>query len=384
MKTRLLLNEQFRRGSLYQLVEWNQAGQYVKELLSGMHKDTELYGVFVPLNNMTGLTIKAASKEVAMLFFHLQHSSKIPHYYIASAEEDKNEAIAKLVMDGIIEIKWNDRFVTGTASLTALFDNAVVDDSSIPGCLSALSVQAIHAAWLQHQQDLKSLASKLYSFNSIPWDADRRSFFTAKHSIKEFLFSLCGTAVEKQLNKEWTFVTGAEKRGWLSWIRPPENDDDFLQTHKLYISAFIDDMPLVISKAIPVINASAAISFKTGSNIAGLLRPDKMVVYFINEASLLQTAALLEKELDGCRAQGVPFSKQLDKNGLLSYGIDPPESEVLDAIEEGSWRTTIADKLALAILQTKNDGLNWHQSFDFIKAYLLLNGIDPKNWIAIN
>ncbi len=384
MKTRLLLTEEFRPGLLYKLVEWNHAEQFVIELLTDLNNDPGLYGVFVPDKNLPGLTVKVAEKEVAMLYFHLHHFNTLPHYFIASNAANKNETIARLVLDGIIEIKWKGNFVSGTAATTAVLGGYVFDDTAVPSLLSALSLQAIHYVWMQHNQDLKSLAAKMYTFNTIPWDAAMRNSFAAKHNTREFLFGKNNAVLEKHLDKKWIAVSSSEKNGWFSWARPPENDTGFIQTHKLFISPLMDDFPAVIAKSIPIINASAAINFKTGSNILGLLRPDKMVVYFMSEALLLQTAALLEKELEGCRVQGVPFSSQLDKNGLLSYGIDPPVSEVLDAIEGGSWRTTITDKLALAILHTKRDGLSWQQSLDFIKAFLISDSIDPNKWMIVN
>ncbi len=384
MKTRLLINEEFRPGSLYKLAEWNNTNEFVKKLLTDLHNDPGLYGVFIPQKNLPGLTVKVAEKEIAMLYFHLQHSERLPHYFISSNTEKKNETLARLVLDGILEIKWKGKFVCNTEATSAVLGDYVFDDTAIPSFLSSVSIEAIHYVWQLPQQDLKSLAARLYSYNTLPWDAAMHDDFSAKHTVKEFLFGKNDAVLEKYLDKDWVPVSSSANAGWLSWARPAKYNSYFTQTHKLFISPLIDDMPAAVAKAIPVINASDAINFKTGSHINGLLRPDKMVVYFTGEEPLLRTAALLEKELQGCRVQGVPFSLQLDSEGLLSYGVDPPAEEVLDAIEGGSWRTTITDKLAVAILHTKRERLSWQDSFAFIKAFLISDGIDPNRWVIFN
>src|SRR6185369_3495174 len=91
--------------------------------------------------------------------------------------------------------------------------------------------------------------------------------------------------------------------------------------------------------------------FKIGADAAGLLRPDKIVLYFADQQSLLQVAGALHARLPGVRAQGVPFSAEITGDGLLSWGMDPPARErVLAWHEPESWRLWVARRLALAMI----------------------------------
>ena len=385
MNCRFLLNEAFRPGPLYELTEWNQLNSATKALLAGMYNEQEIYGVFQPVANDTGVTVKVAYKEVALLYVHLKGSAHLPHYFISSGTTKNNETMARLVLDSILEINWAGNFVSGASALTAIYGNAIFENNEMPGYLSELSMKAIRYAWMLDDIDMRSLATKLYTFNSLTWDSAMRAAFLERYSIKEFLFGDSDHTMKKEFEVDWYFVEGSEKKGWLSWVRYSKRKMGTLpsgQTYKLYISPLINDLPAVLQKSIPILTASDAISFKTGSTLPGLLRPDKLVVYFEYPEALFQTVGLLKQELKCYAAQGVPFSAQLDETGFLSHGIDPPGSEVLDAIESGSWRTKIADMLALAIIQTKNEKLDWQRSIAFIRAALSTSGIDPKSWTS--
>ena len=383
MKIRSLFKEAFRAGQHCQLMEWQQLPQQTKELLSALQNDTEIYGVFMP-KQQQGATLKVAYRETAMLYLHLQQAETLPHYFTVAPAQQKNETIARLILDGIIEIKWEGKFVSDTAATAAIFGGFVFDETAPPNHLSALSMQAIHHVWQLPYNDVPTIAAKLYAFNTVLWDAGMKETFMQKNSIKQFLFPGIDIAAGEWPGNGWMFSAGSEKKGWLSWMRPIKQEDDFTRTYKLYISPLMEDMPAVIEKAIPVINTSKAISFKTGSNLHGQLRPDKMIVYFTNMKDLMETFQLFKKELHGFAVQGVPFTSQLDDTGLLSYGIDPPAEEVLEQTEGGSWRTTVTDRLAVCMAQTKRDGLNWQQSLAFIKAGLLTDSIDPIKWTLTN
>jgi hypothetical protein len=154
-------------------------------------------------------------------------------------------------------------------------------------------------------------------------------------------------------------------------------------TFKLYISPVINDLPKVLECVIPILHSSAAFNFKIGGNVEALLRPDKMVIYFENRKELMETASFLKKELIGYKTQGVPFTSQIDEQGILSWGVDPADADVLSAIEAGSWRSKVTDQLALAILQVQKDKLNLQQSIQFIRAKLFSVGINIADWTAV-
>jgi len=380
------VKEKLRQGSSYLLVEWNELDITEQKMLSGLNDEAEVYGIFQPLFSSSHLTKKVAYKEVALLYLHLKKTNNLPHYLFLSPEEKLNETITQLVLDNILEIEYEGNFVSGTAAIKAIFGEAFFENEIIPNYLSKLSMGAIQYALLLRDLDMRSLSRKLYTFNTTPWDEYAKSKFYAEHSIKEFLFSSENKEINDLLNEFWESNL-SEKKYWLSWWKKKINEDFSITsnkpTFKLYISPVISDLPKVFQHVIPILSASSVFNFKIGGNIEALLRPDKMVVYFESFERLMETASLLKKELTGYRSQGVPFTSQIDEQGILSWGVDPADTDVLSTIEAGSWRLKVTDQLALVILQAQKDKLNLQRSIQFIKAKLLSVGINTENWTSV-
>ena len=386
MKCRFILDKKFRQGSLYKLTEWDQLGSYQKELLVGLENEADVYGLFEPVSDTSNLTFKVAYREVAMLYLHFQYNNKLPHYFIVSVNKNITEILIRLILDEIIQIEGETGYVSGAAALPVLYGENIFEEHTVPGYLSALSFKAIYYAWMLHDADLTSITQKLYSFNTVPWDAFMKSRFYETHSIKEFLFSRVNETSRHMLDEQWQTYPNDENKYWLSWSRhlPGQLLQERSHTCKLYISPHINDLPEIFRRFIPVISASQAFSFKAGNSLQGLLRPDKMVAYFYSKEALFYTAGLLREELGNYPSQGVPFTTQLDETGLLSYGEDPPVTEVLSSVDGGSWRTFITDQLALAIVQARKNKLSWQQTMGFIRAMLLTEGVDSYNWTTTN
>jgi hypothetical protein len=91
-------------------------------------------------------------------------------------------------------------------------------------------------------------------------------------------------------------------------------------------------------------------SFKVGRGIEGLSRPDKIIVYFDDHAEMNAVSASLLHSLDGCAAQGVPFTADAGGNGLLSSGVDPPLG-----VPATSWRAWVTRQLAASLTA-------WHRT----------------------
>lgn len=388
MRIPFLLKKKFRTASFYRLVEWNQLNQRERDILAGLSDEQEVYGVFRPVRTSSQLTSKVAYYEVALLYFHLQQSDVLPRYLITWPKERLNETIVQLVLDGILEIESNDNFVSGAAAVHAIFGNTVFKNAPLPDRLSDLSMKAIRYALLLRNSDIRSIANRLYSFNTIPYDAVAKSEFFSSRTVKEFLFLNTNGEHHNFLNKNWTFINNLEKKAWLVWSSSNSiqkfSTSPNSYTFKLYISPGLRELPEVFQQTVYALSESNAVSFKIGNSPHGLLRPDKMVAYFENFEDLKKGAARLEKKIAGCAVQGVPFTCQIDKTGLLSWGVDPPESDVLEAIEGGSWRTKITDQLAIAILQAQTERLSMSQTIDFIQAKLAATGINVTDWTPMN
>ncbi len=388
MNIRRILNEEFRINPLYTLREWNIIGHREKELISGLHDEADVYGVFSPTTPGSSLSIKLAYHELALVYLHLTQSSLLPHYLTASHEDSFNQAIAQLILDQVLEIKWNEKFVSGAHATEALFGKSLSADQHIPDFISILSKQGIEYVLNLDEAEMRAIANRLYTYNTLPWDTSLKRNFNENTDTRDFVFSNSRVSLTSLLNKEWYLTTDPSKDHWLGWSRRHFVDTSSNLTdrgdYKLYISPVIHDLPQVMNVALPILTSSNAFSFKIGNGIQGLLRPDKMVAYFNNKSSLLSAAGELKNKFNDCKVQGVPFTAQIDDKGILSWGFDPPGSDVLDAIEGGSWRCRVTDQIALAIVQAKTEKLDHGQAIDFIGSKLFVTGINPYNWTPLN
>jgi hypothetical protein len=93
----------------------------------------------------------------------------------------------------------------------------------------------------------------------------------------------------------------------------------------------------------------------------------------------MQIAAELERSLGGYPGQGVPFTCGIDADGMLSWGSDPPRSASFAGWAQAeSWRSCIADRLAVGLLQGKSQSCA--EPWRFALKKLALEGIDTGRW----
>ena len=85
-------------------------------------------------------------------------------------------------------------------------------------------------------------------------------------------------------------------------------------------------------------------------------------------------------QLDEFQPQGVPFTAQLDNKGILSWGIDPANEDILKDYEGGSWRAQITEKIALVIAEAKSQNLTRNEVIEYALNKISLDGIDTVTW----
>ncbi|GEK20187.1 hypothetical protein [Cellulomonas xylanilytica] len=125
---------------------------------------------------------------------------------------------------------------------------------------------------------------------------------------------------------------------WNGWTTP--GVETTAQVHKVYVSPTVPGLATVL----PVVFATAAAldvpSWKVGADAAGLHRADKIVLYLPSASRADTVAAALADLLDGCSAQGVPFTGQVGATGIVSRGQDRPGE---------SWRAVVCRAVADAL-----------------------------------
>jgi hypothetical protein len=162
-------------------------------------------------------------------------------------------------------------------------------------------------------------------------------------------------------------------------VQPEARTSHFI--YKLYVSPACEFIRDAFQTIIGALVDGQATSFKIGKDLSGLLRPDKLVVYFPSMEAYQETVVLLKQKLSGLSAHGVPFTAEIAGEGLLSWGIDPPvEEQVFHGQEGESWRLWVTNRLATALLTAKADLSDKVEPWQFALERLRLDGVDTESW----
>jgi len=169
------------------------------------------------------------------------------------------------------------------------------------------------------------------------------------------------------------------------WVqtREPGPGDRGSSNYKLYVSPQCDEVPEALAAIVETLSRMPQSCFKIGSDVYGLLRPDKIIAYFTNFEQLEEAAQKLYTRLQGCSVQGVPFSAELAGDGLLSWGMDPPRAQRTHGYQEQeSWRLWLSNRLALALVGARNSpsGANAVEPWRFALDRMALEGVDTATW----
>ena len=329
--------------------------------------DPTAYGVFIPTKGST-LNIRAACAESALLFLSLRPPARIPQYLRAQSPSGWIDEVKKLLLDEIIEVRIGNAYVCGSALLTSNETPAVSGKRDNGNLLSSLSAQAILYAGKLDISDPRTLSGRLYCYNRSPFCFDIHHRLCDRDKVTAFL-GLDELENKLLLNTHW-------KRQWQSpffggWLnfysttssKPKRSKDKW--TCKLYISAHWQHLPEVLLRFLSNTKSRICASgFKVPCDIFGLLRPDNFVIYVKSKEALHELSDSLAPALEGTPVQGVPFSSPLTRNGLLSWGADPPKVSTYNIAGE-SWRYWLTNRLASDLIRAKNSD-SWTPLQEFL------------------
>jgi hypothetical protein len=204
-------------------------------------------------------------------------------------------------------------------------------------------------------------------------------------ALRQCLLLTDDAANTQHLAARWLPVPpDPDNDGWLFWQSRQRLAGQPLAAFKLYLSPHPSHLREALEAMIPALEHTRANAFKIGRNLAGMLRPDKMIAYFSHFDQLQEAARRIGSTLAGCPAHGVPFTAQLS-SPLLSWGADPPaERDLPPWLQRQSWRLWITNRLGVSLSQAKQQ----HSSspsqspepWQFAMARLSLDGIDTTTW----
>ena len=377
-----ILNARFRSNPAYELILFDRLPDDVREELGDLQNDAEFYGI-LSAPNESGLTAKTVDQATALLFFTLQQPGPIPGYVRTQLGAHSNQRIAELVLDGVLEIDPSDGvFRSGAGALSLIREVE-------PGSLGQGKIAQISWAALLYAQALLSensamISSRLYHYNTIPAAPEWRQKLPDAAGMPAFLRIRAGEQNHAALNANWRMSSDGLDGGWLAWqaraaIRGPgglASNASF----KLYVSPLPEALPKVFGDILSALAAAQVQSFKVGSGVYGLLRPDKLVAYCSTYEQLAELAHQLQSALAGCPAQGVPFTGIIDEAGLLSWGTDPPGERLSTAgMDRESWRLWVTNQLAVALIAARAAATD-ESPARFAVERLSLEGVDTRTW----
>jgi hypothetical protein len=360
----------FRSNPFVELRQLASLDEREREPFRGLESDPDFCGLFVAKPPWV-MTVKSAARQTVELFESLRAPSRIAGTLL----EDEEFAfdVVDLVLDGILEVESDGDFVSGADAL-----RLVPETAPDPG--GALSREALLHAQELETNDPQRLTAALYHYNHIPISPFWRARFAGPNVILAHVGADRGP-LHAILERDWELLE--DKRAWLCWrsLVAPLPRDRAEATYKLYVSP----RPERIADAFEVLVRTLSFvpaTFKMGNSAAGLLRPDKLVAYFGTREELEEAASMLRRELAGCDPHGVPFTAAADAGGLLSWGVDPPESECKVAwMLRMSWRSWIAQRLggALSIAKTAHSAPAV-EPWRFALARIQRLGVDVATW----
>lgn len=241
---------------------------------------------------------------------------------------------------------------------------------------TVLSHRAVYFAARLNCSDIAHIARWLYRYGTLPRTMEVERLFGLDDETMAVLGLTNNGWARRRIEDAYESATHP---GWHGFsLRGAEQPSG--GRFKLYVSP----RPEAVASAFPVIvdrfSRFEVRAFKVGRGLDGLLRPDKIVAYFDSVAHRQQVAADLAKALSRCPAQGVPFTGSFADakgapDGLLSHGIDPPQS-----LKTSSWRAWITLRLAEFLVEAI-------PKFGSAAGQIALRrakdvGIDTKEWSA--
>jgi|SRR5271166_68985 len=370
----------FRSNPAYELAPFDHLSLDQQELLKELTSDPDFYGVLLPRRPGSG-SIKSVCRDTALLMHTMLQAGPLPGYVERTLGERSNQAVAELVLDGILEIEHDGRFVSGAEAYPLIY--ASQPDPEPQGLLPILSRAALEYAQALEIDDVNRLSSRLYLFNRIPLTPHWARRLSSTDAVSDFL-GISEPTNLRRIEKHWARVEPrAPYNGWFQWQSRHSSPAASNHHHgyKLYLSPQPDSLPAAFRAVVEVLDASAAHSFKVGCDSVGLLRPDKFVLYFRDFESLEETARELALRLSGCSAQGVPFTAAIGSDGLLSWGVDPlPEKDTLSWRGQESWRFWVTNRLAAALVLARRAPRGTLEPWQFALERLRLENVDTVTW----
>jgi hypothetical protein len=285
------------------------------------------------------------------------------------------------VLDGVLEIDHAGIFVSGSDAYQLLYETRL--PIAAQGFTSVLSMRALQYGQALEIHDVTKLSARMYFYNRVPASPEWMRRFPTADFVAEYL------GVDKDgwngslLRQNWSVIPLTPPyNGWRMWRhRNAGARSEDLTTYKLYVSPACEAIRDAFHATLQILTEAQVPRFKVGQDVYGLLRPDKIVAYFWSFEQLERVAERLQSKLRGIAAHGVPFTAKITDDGLLSWGMDPPQDQHVPAWQEReSWRLWLTNRLATALLSARAAKSKPLEPWQFAMERLRLEGVNTDSW----
>jgi hypothetical protein len=370
----------FRANPSYELVLLDNLVASERELVRVLADEADLYGVLRPTAG-SGLELRAADTDTALLFLTLREPAPLPGYLTERLGPELDQTICRLVVDGVLEVEDGGGFLVGRDAAAVLLAGR---SSGGKGRIGELSRAA-----LRYGQELVGLprgelALRLYGYGRRPLSPALTARLPTERDVGRFLrLEPEETDTARALAEGWSEVvqTAAGRRHWRTWrSRTAQPSSDAESGFKLYVSPDLGGLPVAVAAVATGAARSGAKAFKVGATAGDLCRPDKLVVYFDSLDELHAAATDLVVLLADCPAHGVPFTASVTEEGTLSWGADPP-TFAADTGGTTSWRLWVSALLAEYLEAGAAGEAAELEPWQFALERLRLAGVDTDDWV---
>ena len=319
-------------------------------------------------------------RQVAGLLHALREPRPLPDVARAAFGERASAVVAELVLDGLLEVEHEGRFVSGIDAV-GICCPCPYGDLAPRSATARLSVAALQYAALLDVADVSAIAGRLYGYNQRPLSPMRVRAVTPADAAPRL--DIRAGAIGTLLHRHWRRAPQQAPDAWTCWVGLGDAQDsaEDCPTYKLYVSPDCS----VTSEAVLVVVATladvGAPTFKIACGADGPLRPDKIVVYARGRDHLDEMAAALAHALGPLPPHGVPFTVDIAGGGLLSWGLDPPPacSGALPGAR-ASWREWVTGELARSLALARMSAEPPIEPWRFALLRLRARGVDVTTW----
>jgi hypothetical protein len=373
----------FRANPRYRLVLLDRLAPAERQSLGDVTRDTDVYGVLRPEPG-SGLELRSVSSETALLLLTLAEPGPLPTYAVARLGDQLEPTIGRLVLDAVLEIEHEGDYISGARA-----GELVVSRRSKGGRgrIAELSCAALRYGQALVGLSESLLAMRLYFYGRRPVSSALRRRLVDEAAVAAFLGIGSDGSARQALEEGWREISPAkgERSFWRQWRALPMTRgqaEPASASYKLYISPAIEGLEAAIGAVASSLATARGVSaFKVGSDLHGICRPDKLIVYFDRLDDLQAAAAVLRERLRGCPTHGVPFTATITRDGLLSWGADPPAQYSANGAVSASWRMWVTERLAEYITVARNAGPSRLEPWQFALERLRLSGVDTDTWV---